>query len=45
MAGEGIWAEEEGIYSEEGIMELEEDDEISMEESGFMMGYMGYLSS
>ena len=38
--GDGLWAEEEGIYSEDGIIELEEDDEISMEESCFMMGYL-----
>ncbi len=33
--------EEEDIYFEEMVLELEEQDAISPEESGFMMGYLG----
>lgn len=32
---------DEDIYTDEGIDDLEEDDEISLEESGFMRGYLG----
>ena len=28
------------IYSEKGVENLEEDDEISLEEGGFMKGYL-----
>ena len=31
---------ENDIYSEKGVDDLEEDDEISLEESGFMKGYL-----
>ena len=32
---------EDDIYSKEMLEDLEEDDEISNEESGFMRGYLG----
>lgn len=32
--------EDEGIYGEEGIQELEDSDAISAEEGAFMMGYL-----
>ncbi len=37
---EGSWDEEEGIYEEDGIINLEENDEITIEECGFMAGYI-----
>lgn len=41
----GLWYEgeeelERDIYTEEGILELEDDGEISVAESGFMQGYI-----
>ena len=32
--------QEESIYDEEGIMQLEDNDEITPAEGGFMMGYL-----
>ena len=32
---------EENVYSEERLDELTESDEISAEEEGFMLGYLG----
>ena len=34
--------EEKDIYDEMFLDELEENDEISAEEEGFMLGYLGY---
>jgi len=33
--------DEDDIYSKEKLEDLEEDDEISSEEGGFMRGYLG----
>ena len=32
---------EENVYDEKGLDELTESDEISAEEEGFMLGYLG----
>jgi hypothetical protein len=37
----GVIYMDEEFYSEEAIIELEENDEISCAEEGFMLGYMG----
>jgi hypothetical protein len=35
------WNEDEDIYSDAKVLELVENDEITAEEAGFMMGYSG----
>ena len=44
LAGEALRRlplDEDDIYSKERLEDLEEDDEISSEEGGFMRGYLG----